>query len=587
MDKSKKAEIKAALAEVDWENLRRVLCRESLIHYMRRMAPWFMIEEVHCAIAIHLEALSILDIDRLMMFLPPRTGKSSMVSQFFPSWWAGKFPSDQILQVGHSVDLSRGFSLDVRAFMNDPEYQWIFPGIRLAKDAKAAGKWRVEEVQAVLNGITAEARAEASKASKRQKQGQYNAAGVTSNIAGKGFNLGIADDPMSEQDKDSKIVKDRLWNWWPSGFYTRRQPERNVICLTMTRWAKDDLAGRLLEQQERGGDQWTVLNVPALLDRDSAKKIYTIAEAYDMPDRKPLEVDGSFAPRRWPVKELIRTKNSGMPDRDWQALYMGNPKAIEGKILKKAYWRLWPKPEMPECDFIFTMYDTAMEKGKANDLSARTSWGIFRHREKEGERESFHMMLLEAWSDRVETPELRAKVVAGVIGGKRAIEVLRKHYPRDPESLKYIAATEVAMHPDLVLIEKKGGASGLIQELRRMTDPAFGVDGKLPVQGWKLPRNSAGEMDKYARALLGSVVLEQGAVWYPDKLWAEKVIDQCADCAFDGSDDTDDLPDTVTASLVYVRQKYRIELGSDIDEDAEAKAQVRRPKRRMYGGARS
>ncbi len=574
--------------ETDWAMLRRALARTSMIAYMRLVAPWFTIEEVHCVIALYLEAMITGEIDRLQVTMPPRTGKSMMGSVFLPSFWAGHFPSDKVMQVGHSVQLSRTFSLDVRSIMQDPAYQWIFPGVRLAKDAKAAGKWRVEDVlQMHATGTDVEMpRLEKQKV--RQQQGQYNAAGVTSNLAGIGFNLGIADDLMSEQDKDSKITKDRIKNWWGPGFYTRRQPERNAILLMMTRWGTDDIAGHLeeMEQKHHGADVWTRLNVPAILDKDSAKMVYTMAEAYGQipqADLVPLKEGDSFAPRRWPKKELDRSK-ANVTDRDWNALYLGSPRVDEGHILKRKHWRLWPHDDPPECLEIFQMYDTAFDKGEENDNSARTTWGLFEYRETQGERASMHMVLLDGWEDKVDAPDLRTVAMVGVFGSVKTREALvdMKMLP-DIEYLDEMVQKNGArpiygMHPDRLMIENKASGLWLNKELRRVTKP-----GRMPISMWRAPRGARGkELSKFAKAHYGNLVLEQGAVWYMNRAWASALIDKCAQTKFDGTDDHDDIQDTVVAAMIHVRQTYRVELKTDVDEEAERKPR-RKAKRQFYG----
>jgi hypothetical protein len=560
----------------DWVNLHRIRARTSLIAYIRSVAPWFTIEEVHIIIAVHLEALADGDIDRLMLFLAPRAGKSSMASIFLPSWWAGRYPSDQTLQVGHSVELSRGFSLNIREIMNSDEYRFIFPGIQLARDAKAAGKFRIEDIGTAMERL--------EKGKSIRQQGRYNAAGVTSSIAGKGFNLGIVDDAASEQDKDSKITKDRIWNWWGPGFYTRRQPERNAIVIAQTRWATDDLSGHLLDQQEKhhGADVWTVLNVPAILNGETAKQIYTMAKQYgQISDLKELKAGDSFAPRRWTLKELARSK-AQLTERDWEALYMGNPKLSEGHILKRKYWRLWPKEELPICDFIFQQYDTAYTEEEQNDNSARTTWGVFPYLNPDG-RKSMHMILLEGWEKKVEAPDLKAFVMEGAWGSVEARKALAKMSPagEDVDIPRELGKDKPGFHPDRINIENKASGIWLIRELRRIKNPK-----PLPIWPWNSPRGGRGkEMNKYQKAIFGSLVLEQGSVWYPNKAWAEKIIDRVADCKFDGSDAHDDLEETVATAMIYVRQTYRVDLESDRDEEEEKRA-GRKPVKRQFYGAR-
>ncbi len=582
----------------DWRLLRRQLARQSLIYYIRSIAPWFRIEEIHCVIASFLESMAFGEIDRGMLFMPPRTGKSLMASTFFTSWWAGLYPSDKILQTGHSLNLSRGFSLDVRSIMQDPEYRFIFPGVRLAKDSKAAGRWRVEDTIAGMERVEA-----AQARAYRQQQGQYNAAGVTSNIAGIGFNLGVVDDAMSEQDKDSKVTKDRIWNWWGPGFYTRRQPERNAILVMMTRWANDDLAGHLLEQQEKhhGADIWTVLNVPAILDRDNAKMVYEVAKEYGQigmgDDLRELKAGDSFSPRRWSETELERSR-ANMTERDWNALYMGNPDVDEGHILKEKHWRLWPHADEPDFIEIFMMYDTAFEKGETNDFSAFTVWGLFEYRERQDERPQIHMMLLGTWERKVDAPDLVTVVKAFAWGSKetrKAMEEERRHPdfefldelvdeygvkggdPKRPDDKEI-----PGFHPNRIMVEKKASGLWLTKELRRVNHPR-----RLPMQDWLPPRAKGGvskgqEMGKYARAHYGNLVLEQGGVWYLNRRWATAVIKKCAATKFDGSDAHDDVQDTVVASFIHVRQTYRVDFPSDVDLEKERQPK-KKAKRQFYG----
>src|SRR5262249_10325098 len=110
--------------------------------------------------------------------------------------------------------------------------------------------------------------------------GEYHATGVTGGIAGKGFNLGIIDDPLSEQDAYSILAKKRVAEWYGPGFYTRRQPEASAILYMGTRWAKDDLAGTLLSKakEERTADKWIVLSIPAVVDIDAARMLSSVAK---------------------------------------------------------------------------------------------------------------------------------------------------------------------------------------------------------------------------------------------------------------------------------------------------------------------
>ena len=94
--------------------------------------------------------------------------------------------------------------------------------------------------------------------------GQYIAAGGGSAITGRGAHLIIVDDPIKDrQEADSETVRQRIWDWYRSVLYTRLMPGGSIV-LIQTRWHDDDLAGRLLAEAGEGGDQWEVVELPAL-----------------------------------------------------------------------------------------------------------------------------------------------------------------------------------------------------------------------------------------------------------------------------------------------------------------------------------
>ena len=193
------------------EYLRRKAVRakgEKFIDYVQALWPWFIVEAVHVMIADYFEKLLTGEIDRLMINMPPRTGKSVMTSEALPAWWIGHFPTDKILHTSYALGLVEKFGRKIRNSLADPAYQEMFPGTRLAKDSKASAQW------ATAVG------------------GEYNAAGLGGGVAGKGWNLGIIDDPTSEQDAFSKTAHDNAFEWYGAGFYTRRQPDRNAVVVT-------------------------------------------------------------------------------------------------------------------------------------------------------------------------------------------------------------------------------------------------------------------------------------------------------------------------------------------------------------------
>jgi predicted phage terminase large subunit-like protein len=501
---------------------------DTLLDFIQTIAPWFTIEEVHIAIAERLEKIVTGEVDRLMLFIAPRTGKSQMASVFFPAYYIGKHPYQHIMQVGHSATMSEGFGREARNLLMTPEYREIYPGTELSKDSRSVSAWATT------------------------KNGKYATAGVDTGIAGKGFALGILDDLLNEKTAISKTAKEGVWNWYGPGFYSRKMPRDprtgrgSAIINIQTRWAVDDLAGRLLAQQHINpeADKWDVLSIPAVLDEPSAAILTRISHdpkyAKYLPDcNRTFFAGDSFAPRRFPLEDLMRTKHgSSMSPRAWSALYMQNPVAEEGGLLRSEWWKPYDVDNngLPVVDYVFQSYDVAAETAEHNDLTARTTWGVFK-RKSDGK---MCFLLLEALEDRLDFPDLL----------KNALDSFKEY------------------RPDRILVEKASSGIPLYQEMRRRG---------IPVSPIK-PTGS-----KYSRADAATIPLSQGVVYYPKgKRWAQRVIDNCA--AFPAGEH-DDVVDSFSMAMNYGRRMFLLETPDD--EEDEDDDDLDKPAKRSYATRRS
>ena len=158
--------------------------KEDFITFVRQMVPMlisdFKMGRHIEVISEKLRQLEAGEIKRLMVFLPPRSSKSVICSKLFPAWYIGRNPEHEILTVSHSDQLSSDFGRSVRDIVNTEEFQDVFQGVSLRSDVRAAGKWKTNQ------------------------GGQYYAAGVRSQIAGRGAHIAILDDVMSEEDSYSE-----------------------------------------------------------------------------------------------------------------------------------------------------------------------------------------------------------------------------------------------------------------------------------------------------------------------------------------------------------------------------------------------
>ena len=375
------------------------LCQDNFIYFVKEVWPDFICRldpnpkkwGHHQHIASEFTKISDTKKGRLIINMPPRHTKSEFASFLFPAWMIGKYPNLKIMQVSHNAELSSRFGSKVRNLMEQKEYKNIFGDVKLREDSKAKGRWETNH------------------------GGEYFAAGVGGSITGRGADLLIIDDPHTEQDSLSDSAMERAYDWYSSGPRQRLQPGGNIL-LVMTRWAQDDLTGRLIRSQtEAKSDQWNLIEFPAIL-----------------PTGDPVW------PEYWNLEELEKVKAS-ISVRNWNAQYMQDPVAEEGAILKREWWQPW-KGSVPSLKHVIQSYDTAFSKKETADYSAITTWGVFEPTEGEN-----CLILLDAEKGRWDFPELKAVAM---------------------EAYKY-------WEPESVVVEAKASGQSLIQELRRAGIPVM------------------------------------------------------------------------------------------------------------------
>lgn len=252
--------------------------------------PNFQSGEHHQQIAEALEEVERGECLRLMIFAPPRHTKSELGSRRFPAWYLGKNPDKQIIAATYGHDLASDFGRDVRGIVNSQEYEKLFD-TRLRADSKSANRWHT-------NG-----------------DGVYISTGVGGAITGRGAHIALIDDPFkNREDADSQIMRDKVWKWYTSTFYTRLMPG-GAIVIILTRWHEDDLAGRLLEEEKKGGDKWKVINLQAIKSEGT-------------------DHEEALWPEWYNLDYLKQTKHVIGP-RDWSALYQQNPTPDEGVFFSR------------------------------------------------------------------------------------------------------------------------------------------------------------------------------------------------------------------------------------------------------------
>ena len=306
------------------EQVQAALARRSLLRFTEYTNPQYQRARHHELIAQRLEAVERGEIDRLMIFMPPRHGKSELASKRFPAWCLGRQPTRQIIAASYNSDLANDFGRSVRNIVAEPEFGQVFPGVSLATDSAAANRMNTN------------------------RGGAYVAAGVGTAVTGRGAHIALIDDPFKDREEaDSERRRELVWDWYRSTLYTRLMPG-GAIVLIQTRWHEDDLAGRLLEQER---DQWEVLELPAL---DNGKALWP--EWYD-------------------EAALERIRNTIGP-REWSALYQQQPQPDEGTFFKREWFD--GGHSQPSGLRFYGSSDYAVTDG-GGDYTVHRIWGIDAH----------------------------------------------------------------------------------------------------------------------------------------------------------------------------------------------------------------
>lgn len=341
---------------------------DDLIEFCKRMQPDYIVGKHHRILADMLMDIAEGKKDRICVNIPPRHGKSQLVSIFFPAWFLGRNPNKKVMMVSHTTDLAVDFGRKVRNLISTDEYKAIFPTVALAVDSKSAGRWNTNS------------------------GGEYYACGIGSSIAGRGADLLLIDDPHSEQDviNGNFEVFDKAYEWFTYGARTRLMPGGRVAII-QTRWHMDDLTGRVVGDmaQNDKADQYEIVEFPAVLEVPKKKGSGYI--------EKPLW------PEFFDLDALMRTKAS-MPTFQWNAQYQQEPTAEEASIVKREWWQRWGDEDAPMCEYIIMSLDAAAESHNRADYTALTTWGVFLNEETG----THNIILLNSIKKRLEFPELKA-----------------------------------------------------------------------------------------------------------------------------------------------------------------------------------
>lgn len=343
MSEQEQAQIDPAI--LHQHQARRELARRRMLDFVLYTKPEYQPGWVHREICGILDAF-IQDVQakrspRVMIFLPPGTGKSELVSRRFPSYVLGRFPTWEWITATYGDSLSTEFGRDVRGIIEEPAFQQLFPEFAIRDDARAIDYWRTT------------------------KGGKYFATGIGGGTTGKRAHIFDVDDPIKDmQDADSPAKQKECWDWFSGVASTRLYPGGGIL-ITQTLWSLNDTSLRLLEAAKANpsAEQWTVYKFPMIAEQDERH-------------RKAGDV---LHPERYPKEEIYRKRATYFANgqaRIWHALFQCNPTPDEGIEFKREWFKLYKPGTIPENHVTYMTSDLALSTQAGRDYTVLCAWAV-------------------------------------------------------------------------------------------------------------------------------------------------------------------------------------------------------------------
>lgn len=366
----------------------------------------------------HLEAVSRGEITRLLINIPPRHSKSTIVSVLWPMWEWIHAPEQKFLSASYSAVLSIRDNLKSRRLIQSPWYQERW-GDRFSLSGDQSAKQRYEN----------------------NKTGYRIATSVGGTATGEGGSRLMLDDPHSAQEAQSEAMRETALEWFDQVWSTRlNNPKTDAMVTIMQRLHAKDISGHILN--DIGG--WEHICIPAEWDGQARK---TSLGAYD-----PRKVEGELiCPSRFGSKEVEQLKLL-LGEYGAAGQLQQLPSPAGGGILKTEHLRIWPNDKpIPDLFFIVQSYDTAFTERTSGDPTGCCVWGVFEHERRR------NVLLLDCWNEHLSYPVLK----------KRVLDDWQAKYGGEKNNLM-----KPARRPDVILVEAKGSGQSLLQDLRLSNIPA-------------------------------------------------------------------------------------------------------------------
>ena len=326
--------------------LMRKVCQNSFAMFVK--VNWSVIEKseryVHNwhidAIAEHLQAVRKRQIRNLLINMPPRHAKSTMISVLFPAWVWSQQPMEKFIYASYAYSLSKRDSTKTRSLIESDWYRSVFDI-----------KWGLspDQNEKMLFSNT--------------EMGFRQAASVGASVVGTGGDYLIVDDPHAPSEVSSDTIRQNVIDWYDEEFSSRIiNPQTACKIVVMQRLHESDLSGHLLE---KGG--WEHLCLPA--EFEPTRKIIT-SIGWEDPRKEPGEA-------LWPSRfnsDVLATMKRDMGSKAAAGQLQQRPAPSEGDIVKREWWKFY-KDTPADMDFLCISCDLTFKDGEKNDFAVMQVWG--------------------------------------------------------------------------------------------------------------------------------------------------------------------------------------------------------------------
>jgi len=358
----------------------------------------------HKTLCDYLDRFAAKDIKRLMVFMPPRHGKSELVSRKLPAFILGRDPDTSIIAVSYSDDLASRMNRDTQRIITSPAYAELFPATTLSGQSnQIIGSGSFIRNSGLFEIVG--------------RRGVYRSAGVGGSITGMGGDYVVIDDFVKgREDTSSSAMRDKVWEWYTAVLYTRLEKDGSIL-ITATRWHQDDLTGRLLRlaESDPAADQWTVISFPA------------IAESIRHPD-DPREEGQALWPEKFSIEQL-ETAKASIGSYDWAALYQQRPAPMEGGMFERSWWQYYRELPPNLTDWIQS-WDLTFKAKSSSDYVVGQTWardGANRYLIDQVRRRMTFTETIEAVREMTKLyPQAHRKLIEDAANGSALVDLMKR-----------------------------------------------------------------------------------------------------------------------------------------------------------------